>query len=815
MATVTFNFFSGLRQRLFSDLRLMGSWDAGGRYSADWSLTPMSEFTADDGCPAWRATVQFDEAQVGWVFHWGVVLDSPLRNHVWGIPTEVAEAGSSAQQRDFSLAGGPQEENYWFTHVRRLGAQKLFRPGGGPPAMRFSVWAPHARQVSVVVGDLKAGYIWPDGQGIKESYLMTRDGQGIWNTNPDDPGLADFSLWDHKKPYMFAIEREDGSLAYRTDLHSRCQLGSGDKDPAQHLQDPGKPAWNGTPQDLDGTKSCSIVVDTEKVTKHFKEPNFPENEWVSPEEFWAGEFDPLRPLPTRVEDMVIYELHVGSLGYGKPSGGTLEDAMGFLDHLGELGVNAVELMPMAEYNGALAWGYGSSHYYAIEYASGGRDQLKFLVRECHRRGMAVILDVVYNHFAPDGERAEWMYDSTAHEHNIYYWYEGRPSDWPGDNPPGHGGYLDNGSTGYDPNFGQEMVRQMLIGSAAMLLTEFHIDGFRVDLTQAIHRDNVIHANGHSCGAANAFGAKFLREWVRVLRLIKPSVVLIAEDHTGWQAMTRPQETGGVGFDAVWWAEWYHHLIGDATNDLGKARLLHQCGQGGDWPLALDRLAGALLGTPRKVIYHESHDEAGNSSYSENGQQVHSARTMMVAVNGNLREDTRPWAQARCRVMAGITFLAAGIPMFFMGEEVGAANPYMHDSFLNSREDLAGLRAGTGQGLFRYYQDLIRLWRGAPALRSTDIEVLYVHEANRVLAFRRWWDDQELVVLASLANHPYAQGYDIAHPALGGKRWTEVLSSDASLYGGAGLGNPGALDSGGGVLSARLPANGLLVLERLG
>ena len=97
----------------------------------------------------------------------------------------------------------------------------------------------------------------------------------------------------------------------------------------------------------------------------------------------------------------------------------------------------------------------------------------------------------------------------------------------------------------------------------------------MDLTQAIHRDNVLHYNGASCGDANAFGAKFLREWVRTLRLVKPTVVLIAEDHTGWSAMTRSQDTGGIGFDAVWWAEWYHHLIGDATNDAQKARVSSQ------------------------------------------------------------------------------------------------------------------------------------------------------------------------------------------------------------------------------------------------
>lgn len=811
MATVTFEFLTGLRTRLFDNVRLMGSWDASGRYSQSWSTTPMSEFTAEDGCPAWRATVAFDAAQSGWTFQWGVVLDGILRNNVWGIATEVADASSTAQHRQFNLAGDGQVVRYWFTHARRLGANKLYRPGSETPAVRFSVWAPNAKKVSLVGGDVKSGYIRPDGEGVGNRYAMVQGDCGIWSTKPDDPGMADFSTWDHK-PYMYEVTRADGSTVYRTDLHSRCQIGSGNKDPENPKN--GQAKWDGTRQDLDGVKSCSVVVDTEKVTKHFKEPNFPENEWIGVEEFWTHEFDPLRPLPTRLEDMVIYELHVGSLGFGKAGAGDLDDAMAFRDHLGALGVNAVELMPMAEYNGALSWGYGNSHHYAIEYSSGGRDQLKFFVRACHRRGIAVILDVVYNHFAADAERAEWMYDSTDNEMNIYYWYQGNPFDWPGDKPPGHGGYLDNGSTGYAPNFRSEMVRKMFIGAAAMLVAEFHIDGFRVDLTQAMHRDNVIHANGRSCGEANAFGAKFLREWARTLRLIKPGVALIAEDHTGWGAMTQPQETGGIGFDAVWWADWYHHLIGDATNDASKARLLHSCGYGGDWPLNMDWIAGTLMGTPHKVIYHESHDEAGNSTHDENGHQVHSARTMMVAVNNDLNPGNAAWAKARCRVAAGLTFLAAGSPMFFMGEEVGAAKPYLHDQFIGCREDLAGLRAGDGKDQFRFYQDIIRLWRGAPAMRSTNLEVLHVHNGNRVLAFRRWFGAGEFVVLASLNNAPYRDGYRIDHPALAGKSWTEVMNSDADIYGGTGICNRGCVASFGGGFTARLPANGLVVMQRM-
>src|SRR5439155_18181781 len=111
-----------------------------------------------------------------------------------------------------------------------------------------------------------------------------------------------------------------------------------------------------------------------------------------------------------------YELHVGALGFGKPGPGTLEDAIALLPHLSDLGVNAVELLPMSEFSG-IGWGYGDSHHFVIESTAGGRDQYKHFVRACHRRGIAVIQDVGYKHFDPDADRAQWAYDSQPPEHN--------------------------------------------------------------------------------------------------------------------------------------------------------------------------------------------------------------------------------------------------------------------------------------------------------------------------------------------------------------------------------------------------------------
>ena len=383
---------------------------------------------------------------------------------------------------------------------------------------------------------------------------------------------------------------------------------------------------------------------------------------------------------------MIYELHVDGLGLDRGAdAGTLEDAMRLLDYLVDLGVNAIELMPMSEFQERVGWGYSTSHYMAIEYSGGGRDQFKHFIRECHRRGLAVILDVVYNHYTFDSERAEWAYDSNAPENNIYYWYEGRAGDYP--NPDG--GYLDNGSSGWAPRFWEEMIRKMFTSSAAALVSEFHFDGFRVDLTTALHRDAVIHADGRPVNNACRFGQKFLREWARTLKLIKPEVFLIAEDHSGWSAVTEPPDQGGLGFDATWYADFYHHLIGDAQNGPDRARLLKMAGYGDDRPLAITRFADTLEHSASgKVIYHESHDEAGNSYYEEGGQRVYSGRTVMVSVNdAPLIGETRSYAEGRVHFAAGMTLLGPGIPMFFMGEEVGASRPYRYADFINAREDL--------------------------------------------------------------------------------------------------------------------------------
>ena len=846
MSIVQFNYLSGILADdvLISSAQLQGSWDGLGIFTDRFITVEMHPSISEDSCQSFTASVQFAESEVGKTFRWTVLLDINGEKRL-GITEEVNSGDSKENIRSFQLLPASDEnqtESYRLNWSRHLGAQKLMIPGEQEPRIQFAVWAPNAQQVEVIMVDLWidgqeasaidpnaipalrtmpatqvcGGYVSDAGEGVVNSWqplAMKRDHEGVWRTSANDPAVQSFRRFEHCA-YLYRVTRDDGSIVYRSDLYSRCQIGFGTVKPAGR--------YTGRTQDLDGTVSGSVVKDPDKICQFFDEEVYPEQHWQSASEFWlSADATPLPPRPNRLEDLVIYEIHIGALGFGKANDkpGTLQDAINLLDYLQDLGVNAIELLPLAEFGGGGgAWGYSTSHYFAIEYAGGGRDKYKHFIRECHRRGIAVILDVVFNHYNHDAQRAEWMYDTTAHDRNIYYWYEGRPDDYgyfnsvvPADQQ-GQGGYVDNMSTGWAPRYWDPFVRRMFISSLIAHIEEFHIDGFRFDQTTSIHAYNVLHADGREVGSANTFGQKLLREATRSLRLLKPDVMLMAEDHSHWSAVTEPPENGGLGFGATWYSDFYHHLIGDTNTGSQYAKLLKTAGTGFDGPLAMDVFASALAASGQSnVVYHESHDEAGNGELTD--------RTINVAVNGApLIGDTRRVAEARVRTVAGITLLSAGTPMFLFGEEVGAMKKFMYGNVLNNREDLEGMRQSYGANLFAYYQGLIRLRLNPsyPALRSRNIDIVYVSNDNRLIAFRRWQFDQHFLVIASLNNNPFDHpGYTIISSQLGDESWREVFNSDSSFFGGNNVGNAGEiLPSGQGWLQSVIPANGLVVLERI-
>lgn len=811
---VLFKFLTGIKKDKFDNVRLWGSWDRNGFYSGEWTSVPMQKMNHTDGCPSFQAKAEFDDSQTGRLFYWGVTLDGPAGKNMWGITTQVNTEASTERTRTFRLnapmAAGQQTEVYYLTHCSRLGATKYYSAKRtANPGIQFNVWAPNAEKVEVVFGDLKTGYIANDGRGIDNSMPvleMTKGNEGIWATNPKSDFLADFSKLDHK-PYMYRIYKKGDTRfqrpVYRTDLYSRCQIGGGKFDPkGAH--------YNGHYTDLDGTVSCSVVIDTALVAKDFESASSMNPLFTSEEKFWQDDDLHRAKLPKRVEDLIIYELHVGALGFGKTDSqgnhipGDLTDAMKFLDHIVELGVNCVELLPMSEFEG-FSWGYGTSHHFAVEYNSGGRDQFKHFIRECHHRGIAVIQDVVYNHYDPDAERSEWAYDSDTPEENIYYWYEGKASGYPFP----EGGYLDNMSTGFAPRFYEEIVRKMFISSAVALVEDFHIDGFRVDQTTSIHSYNGLHKDGSPVGRANVFGRKFLTELNITLKLINPYIIVIAEDHSDWDMVIKPLNEGGMGFDAAWYVEFFHNLMGSSGNRVNNARLIKLAGYGNDDTLRMDYFAGSLLWSgQKKVVYHESHDEAGNSE--------NSARTIVVASNfAPLVGDTRKYAEARSRFAFGMSILSAGTPMFLFGEEVGAWQPYRYNDFMNYKDDIIGIKNSYGKFLFKFYTDLIAFCKSHDIFRNHNLKVFHVHNDNRVIAFARFDDNKEFFIAASLNNNPFSAGYQLTGAPGGNAEWREVFNSDSVLYGGDNIGNNGAgLRSFDGSINVIIPANGFVVFQKI-
>ena len=200
----------------------------------------MQAFTADDGCPAFRATAMLDDGQIGRTFRWSVIVDTPTQTSVSGIPTEVNDAASTDRYRVFTLARADQTERYYLTHCRRLGANKLFVPGAAAPAVRFAVWAPNAKNVELVRSRLsgenndKGGYICDDGRGVSggdSDAPRCREACGAPNsrTRPTSPTSSRATT----RSTCSASRRTTVRSAYRTDLYSRCQIGSGRVDPAR------------------------------------------------------------------------------------------------------------------------------------------------------------------------------------------------------------------------------------------------------------------------------------------------------------------------------------------------------------------------------------------------------------------------------------------------------------------------------------------------------------------------------------------------------------------------------------------------------
>ncbi len=349
---------------------------------------------------------------------------------------------------------------------------------------------------------------------------------------------------------------------------------------------------------------------------------------------WHDAQWPGRPMA----DLVVYELHVGTF----TADGTFAAATRRLGELADLGVTAIELMPVADFPGDHNWGYDGVALWAPSRAYGRPDDLRRLADTAHQLGLAVLLDVVYNHLGPDGN-----YLAAFSPH---YFSSRHRTPW------GDAINYDDADSG--------PVRAFVTGNAAYWVGEFHIDGLRLDATHAIVDDSATN---------------ILADVARAARRAAPGrqVVVIAEDNRNLVRLVRPESEGGYGLDGVW-SDDFHHIVRRMLAGDHEGWFADFAGTTGELATALRRgwlHAGTPRGTDpsgipleRFVIALQTHDQVGNRAY---GDRLHHAI------------DLAAW-----RAASLLLLLSPETPLLFMGQEWGASTPFRY--FTDHNPELGAL-----------------------------------------------------------------------------------------------------------------------------
>ncbi len=440
-------------------------------------------------------------------------------------------------------------------------------------------------------------------------------------------------------------------------------------------------------------------------------------------------------------DLVIYELHVGTFSqgmHGQP--GTLEGVRKRLPYLRELGVGAIQLMPPFEFAGDRSWGYNPAFPFAVESTYGGPDELKDLVKAAHGQGIAVLLDVVYNHLGPS-DLDLWQFDgwSEGDKGGIYFYQDHRSSTpW--------------GET--RPDYGRSDVREFLRDGALQWLEEFRVDGLRWDATAYI---SSITGGGHTAADVIEDGWDLMAAITAEMAERYPGRLLIAEDLKGDPAVTQPTDQGGAGFGAQWDGGFVYPIRAALTALADEER---------DVASVAGAISVAAADAFKRVIYTESHDDDANGS-------------------SRVPEEIWPgyadsWAsKKRATLGSALVLTSPGIPMLFQGQEL------IEGSWFTDEEPLDWSLRHRHRGLLRLHRDLIRLRRNVDdttrGLKGANVTVHHVADAAKVIAFHRWEDGgprDDVIVLASFSDDPQ-EAYRVGVPRRG--TWRVRFNSDWDGY----------------------------------
>ena len=482
--------------------------------------------------------------------------------------------------------------------------------------------------------------------------------------------------------------------------------------------------------------------------------------------------------------MSVYEVHLGSWRRGEDGAMLDYRAAAHLlaEYVTRVGFTHIELMPITEHPFYGSWGYQTTGYFAPTSRYGTPQDFKYLVDTLHQAGIAVILDWVPSHFPADAHGLARFDGTHLFEHA----------------DPRQGFHPEWNSSIF--NYGRNEVRAFLLSSAMFWLDEYHIDGLRVDAVASMLYLDYARKAGE--WIPNAFGGRENLEAVSFLRLLNesayrdfPGVQIIAEESTAWPMVSRPTYLGGLGFGLKWNMGWMHDTLKYMHEDPVHRRWHHS------------QLTFSLVyAFNENFMLPLSHDEV-----------VHGKGSLINKMPG----DT--WQQfANLRLLLGHMWAHPGKKLLFMGGEFGQRREWNHDDSLEwwrLADDAHG-------GLQRWVEDLNRLYRIEPALYELDFDpagfawVDCNDAESSVLSFLRIArDGSSLLVVANFT--PMArENYLVGVPQAG--HWRERLNSDATLYGGSGVGNQGGVDSVPVAahghfhsLNLHLPPLGILILQHQG
>jgi 1,4-alpha-glucan branching enzyme len=578
----------------------------------------------------------------------------------------------------------------------------------------FRCWAPQARQV----------YVHGDFNGWSNSHPMVRDANGYW--------FLEIAGIKEGTNYKFYVVGE-GSQGDKRDPYARALT----LVPAYPL--------------------CNCLVTAPKTFQ------WHDAKFVSPE----------------FSDLIIYQFHFGVYAADDAAGrdqralrsGTFLDLLFRLEYLAELGVNAIEPLPIDEFPTETSLGYNGTDYFSpeMDYSIPPNDpdfsrfvdkantllrnrglngaytakdlecqtkQLMAVIDLCHVYGIAVLFDVVYNHAGGDfGEESLYFFDREVTGDNNRSQY-----------------FTDQGwAGGLIFAYWKSDVRQFLINNAKFFYDEYHVDGFRFDEVTVIDRFG---------------GWPFCQNLTDTLHYVKPKAPLIAEYWMPDQSyVVRGTNDRGAGFDCVW-SSGLRQAVRGALSQAAVGRIGFV-----DLNPVRDNLYPALSAAWKAVVHLENHDVVRVDNQSD--------RQPRIAALADASDHRSWYARSRARVATGLLLTAPGVPMLFMGQEF-LEDKYWSDSPKFHPDTFIwwdGLRTEKAmQDHLRFTRELIGLRRRQPALRGEHINVFHVHNDNRVLAFHRWLEGTgcDVVVIASLCESTY-WNYRLGFPRAG--HWLEVFNSD--------------------------------------